>query len=227
MAETATIPPTIRSSKESSNSIPPLEPGDELHHGEFLRRFEAMPNLKKAELIRGLVFPMASPVSLKNHAEPDSLLGGWLFTYAADHKNLSTATNATVKLDPENVFQPDALLRRDDNDASSTIDEDDGYLSGAPELVVEIASSSVSRDAGAKKAVYLTAGVSEYILWRVEDGEIDWLHNNRTEGLWEELPLDQDTGCIESSEFPGLILNVDAALRLDAKTVLTTLQTNG
>ena len=41
--------------------IPSLENGDRLTRAEFERRYEAMPNLKKAELIEGVVY-MPSPV---------------------------------------------------------------------------------------------------------------------------------------------------------------------
>ncbi len=61
---------------------PPLENGDQLSATEFLRRFEAMPNLKKAELIQGQVYIMSSPVRFDQHAYPDGLVQGWLFTYA-------------------------------------------------------------------------------------------------------------------------------------------------
>ena len=36
-------------------TIPPLENGDKLTRAEFERRYHAMPNLKKAELIEGVV----------------------------------------------------------------------------------------------------------------------------------------------------------------------------
>ncbi len=48
---------------------PSLEPGDHLVREEFDRRYEAMPHLKMAELLRGVVY-MPSPVSLIQHAAP-------------------------------------------------------------------------------------------------------------------------------------------------------------
>ena len=44
--------------------IPPLEPGDRLSRAEFERRDDAMTNLKKAELIEGVVY-MPSPVRVR------------------------------------------------------------------------------------------------------------------------------------------------------------------
>jgi hypothetical protein len=36
--------------------VPPLQNGDHLTFHEFERRYEAMPHVKKAELIQGVVF---------------------------------------------------------------------------------------------------------------------------------------------------------------------------
>jgi hypothetical protein len=50
-------------------SIPPLENGDRLTRPEFERRYQAMTQLKKAELIAGVVY-MAAAVRAKNHGKP-------------------------------------------------------------------------------------------------------------------------------------------------------------
>ena len=57
----------------SSPSRPlPLESGEFMHSREFLRRYERLPQVKKAELIEGVVY-MGSPVSVR-HAKPDACL---------------------------------------------------------------------------------------------------------------------------------------------------------
>ena len=50
--------------------IPPLENGDRLSRAEFERRYQAMPQLRKAELIEGVVYNMSSPLRIKSHGEP-------------------------------------------------------------------------------------------------------------------------------------------------------------
>lgn len=60
-------------------TVPPLENGDRLSRTEFERRYMAMPKLKKAELIEGIVY-MASPLRFEPHAEPHADLMGWLWT---------------------------------------------------------------------------------------------------------------------------------------------------
>ena len=71
----------------SSPSRPlPLENGEFMHASEFLRRYERMPQVKKAELIEGVVY-MGSPVST-NHAISDGIIHGWLALYAAHHPSV-------------------------------------------------------------------------------------------------------------------------------------------
>lgn len=47
----------------------PLNEGDRLTRAEFERRYQAMPHLKKAELLRGVVY-MTSAVRLDRYGEP-------------------------------------------------------------------------------------------------------------------------------------------------------------
>ncbi len=97
----------------------------------------------------------------------------------------------------------------------------DGYIEGAPELVVEVASSSASYDLHAKLHVYRRNGVREYIVWRVLEQEIDWfvLHA----GQYERLALDAE-GLLRSEVFPGLWLDPTALLRGDLTTVFAVVQ---
>src|SRR5947208_1457199 len=87
-----------------------LENGAHLSAAEFLRRYKAMPEIKKAELVNG-IFYMASPVRYEQHAEPDSLIQGWLCIYAIASPGVRSATNSTTRLGPDDVLQPDGLLR--------------------------------------------------------------------------------------------------------------------
>ena len=206
---------TLKPATPAWRPVPSLENGDHLSAREFLRRYEAMPEVKKAELIQGIVH-MASPVRLDLHGKPDALIQGWLCVYAASHPEATHATNVTVRLDSDDVAQPDAVLFLDAAHGGKAAVDESGYLSGAPELVVEIAASSVSRDAREKLVSYRRAGVAEYLLWRVLDEEIDWF-------LLEEdeyRPIQPEEGLLRSRVFPGLALPVAAALSGDLATVL-------
>lgn len=58
-------------------AIPSLEPGDQLTRPEFERRYQAMPDCKKAELIDGVVY-LPSPVRYLGHGQPHGRLMMWI-----------------------------------------------------------------------------------------------------------------------------------------------------
>ncbi|HZN35176.1 MAG TPA: Uma2 family endonuclease, partial [Pirellulaceae bacterium] len=125
--------------------IPPLEPGDRLTRDEFERRYEAMPHLKKAELIEGVVY-MPSPVRFYRHGTPQSHLVTWLGNYRAATPGCEVGDNTTARLDMDNEPQPDAMLLIEPMCGGQVKVSEDDYIEGAPELVAEVASSSVSFD---------------------------------------------------------------------------------
>ncbi|NEO74981.1 Uma2 family endonuclease [Moorena sp. SIO4G3] len=200
------------------NPIPPLESGDLLTQKEFEQRYAQMPNVKKAELIEGVVY-MASPLRIKQHGEPHASIVTWLGVYKASTPNVQLGDNCTVRLDADNEPQPDALLRLT-VDGQSTISED-GYVEGAPELIVEIAASTASIDLNNKLKAYRRNQVQEYLVWRVYDGELDWFRLR--EGKYIKLEPN-DKGIICSDYFPGLWLAQDALLTGDLAQVLAILQ---
>ena len=199
-------------------TIPPLENGDKLTRSEFERRYHAMPNQKKAELVEGIVY-MASPLRITQHGEPHARIMLWLGFYQTFTPNLQLGDNSTVRLDFDNEPQPDALLRIKIG-GQSTISEDD-YVEGAPELIVEIAASSASYDLHQKLKVYRRNQVQEYLVWRVDDGQFDWFRLNNEEYIKLETNAD---GVICSEVFPGLWLNTSALLAGDLAKVLAVLQ---
>src|SRR5437867_3313979 len=153
--------------------VPLLESGDHLSREEFERRYEALPDLKKAELIEGVVY-VGSPVRIDVHGKPHGLITGWLAVYTAATPGVELADNTTVRLDVRNEPQPDALLRLDPAAGGRSRTSEDGYVEGPPELAVEVAASSASIDRHAKFRVYERNGVGEYLLWQVLDRRLDW-----------------------------------------------------
>lgn len=206
-------------SHSTTRPIPPLEDGDCLTRAEFERRYEAMPALKKAELIDGVVYTQPR-VPYETHGRQHARLGGWLGCYAAHTPPFEGGSNSTVRLDLDNVPQPDLLLRLPESAGGQSRVDADGYIEGPPELVAEIVASSAAYDLHQKLNVYRRHGVREYLVWRVLDDAIDWLILR--EGRFDRLP--PDTGGIYKSEaFPGLWLDAAALLRGDQSQVLRVL----
>lgn len=199
-------------------AIPPLENGDKLLRAEFERRYQAMPQIKKAELIEGIVY-MASPLRIKSHAEPHAHIITWLGVYITSQPGIGLADNATVRLDEENEPQPDVLLRIESG-GQSRISADD-YVEGAPELIVEIAASTASINLHKKLEIYCRHQVQEYLVWRVQEGELDWLRLNQ--GKYIKLEENAE-GIICSEIFPGLCLDKSALLAGNLAKVLAVLQ---
>ena len=205
---------------QANGAILPLENGDRLTRAEFEQRYDAMPELKKAELIDGEVY-MPSPVRFGRHSHPHTRLVTWLGNYETDTPGVQAGDNGSFRLDLDNEPQPDAfLIIRPDHGGQVRISDDD-YIEGAPELVAEVASSSVSFDLGRKGDVYRRNGVREYIVWRVLDQQLDWFVNR--DGRFEPLPPAAD-GILRSTVFSGLWLDPVALVRGEKATVQATLQ---
>lgn len=200
--------------------VPALQAGDRLTREEFERRYQAMPDVKKAELIEGVVY-MASPVSTSRQGAPHFRLTTWLGVYEASTHGIQGADNATVRLDWKNEPQPDLYLRILPEHGGQTHDNGDcvsdgDCVSGSPELCCEVSASSASYDLHDKKAAYLRNGVLEYLVWRVDDRAIDWFALRGG----EYVPLESDHGLFKSQVFSGLWLDAEALLQGDMRRVL-------
>jgi len=201
-------------------TIPPLENGDKLTRDEFERRYDAMPNLKKAELIEGIVY-MPAALRFRSHGQPHSWMITWLVTYETLTPGVAVGDAPTVRLDSDNEPQPDAVLLVTPEAGGQSRLSDDDYIEGAPELIVEIAASSAAIDLHAKKQAYRRNGVKEYIVWQVLDKKIDWFYLEKGEYL--DLPVEPDE-ILRSRMFPGLWLAVADLLAGDMQEVLAVLQ---
>jgi Uma2 family endonuclease len=200
--------------------VPPLEPGDRLTRDEFERRYEAMPELKKAELIEGVVY-MPSPVRQRHHGRPHLHLATWLGNYEAATPGVEGGDNSTARLDLDNTPQPDLVLFVDPARGGHARISADDYIEGGPELVAEVAASSASYDLHTKLEVYRRNGVKEYIVWRVRDRQIDWFVLRGVR--FEQMPPSPD-GVLRSEAFPGLWLVAEALLSGDLARVLAVVQ---
>jgi Uma2 family endonuclease len=198
----------------------PLENGDRLTRSEFERRYAARPDIKKAELIEGVVY-MPPAVRLASHGEPHLRMVTWIGNYVVSTPGVRAADNTTVRLDMDNEPQPDVLLCIEPKAGGQSRVSDDDYLEGAPELIVEVAASSATYDLHDKLRVYRRNGVREYLVWRVYERRIDWFVLVDD----EYGPLAPDAaGLLHSRAFPGLRLQVEALLAGDVAAVLAELR---
>lgn len=197
------------------SALPLLENGDCMSREEFHRRYSECEGFERVELIEGVVY-MPSPIRARGHAREQTLIVRWLLAYTDNRDALEAITPTSILLDDDNEPEPDAILffaHPDRYDAG-------GYFVGAPELVVEIAASSVSRDLHQKKRAYERNGVLEYLVWRTQDGAFDWFQLRDGTYVRREPGAD---GIIESEVFPGLRLDVPKLLAHDRRGVLAAL----
>jgi Uma2 family endonuclease len=213
--------PVLSPERPAAKGERPLENGEHLEAEEFLRRYEAMPELKKAELIQGIVYIMSSPVNAQFHGEPDNIIQGCLALYCSATPGTESAANSTTILNTRNVPQPDAMLRILAECGGRCQLDEEGYILRGPELAVEIAASSTAIDAYEKRDAYAGAGIQEYILWRTWDNQLDWW--TLEAGTYQPLSVDAG-GILRSKVFPGLWLNRAALLQRNRAAIMSTLQ---
>jgi Uma2 family endonuclease len=203
----------------SNGAIPPLENGDRLTRAEFERRYDAMAHVTRAELIEGHVF-LPGPIRPRQHSFALSMLISCLGGYEKGTSGVEARNNGRVRLDKDKEFQPDAcLVVRPERGGQVRISEGN-YIDGEPELVAEVATSSVSYNLGKKLNVYRRCGVREYIVWRVLDRQIDWFVNCK--GQLELMPAGRD-GILRSKVFPGLWLDPSALVQAETAKVMSIL----
>jgi Uma2 family endonuclease len=186
-----------------------------------MERYETMPENVKAERIEGMVYMPASAVSAGFHGRPHAQMTTWLGVYEAATPGVAVADNSTTVLDVDNDPQPDLCFYILPSRGGTVKIDAKGYIVGSPELIVEIAASSVSFDLGAKLNVFRRNGVKEYVVHRTYDGEIDWFILR--DGQYEKLAPDA-RGVYQSQTFPGLWLNAGAMIEGNLAAVLATLQ---
>lgn len=193
--------------------VPPLLAGDKLTREQFLRRWEADPSVKLAELIGGIVY-MPSPVWVE-HGGMDGDVGGWLSVYKAATPGTASERNTTSFM-LDDTPQPDLNLRLlPEYGGSSWVEEH--YLHGVPEFVAEVCVSSASYDLHQKYELYQAAGIPEYLAVVMFEQEIRW--HVLDDGRYQLLSPDAD-GLWRSRIFPGLWLDGQALLAGNLRQVL-------
>ena len=195
----------------------PLTTGMRMDRDEFIRRWEALPGLKRAELIEGIVY-VPSPLGYRHgryHVHLSVLVGG----YGGRTPGVEAGSKSTYYM-LKSAPQPDLFLRLlTECGGQSHVKKN--FLHGAPELAIEISDSSASDDFGPKLKLYRRAGVQEYITVDAASGRVVW--RTLTEGSYRELAADAE-GVLRSRVFPGLWLNPSHVVDCDYTAQLALLE---
>jgi Uma2 family endonuclease len=196
---------------------PVLVTGERMSLKEFFRRWEALPDLKHAELIDGVVY-VPSPVSLE-HGSLDTLVHWWLAQYALATPGCRAGNNSTWLM-RGSAPQPDAFLQILPSHGGQSRTRKQ-YGAGAPELVVEICLTSTEVDFGPKLRLYQKAGVREYITVEMFGERITW--RILQDGIYanQEKPADS---ILRSQVFPGLWLDIGGFWAEDGAKMLAALK---
>lgn len=214
----ATLTSRLPAPDSLGRELPLLENGDRLDQPTYHALYLNMPEGFRAQLIGGLVF-VASPVGL-SHMRLCRLADRWLAQYEEATPGTEALANGTVVLGPENEPEPDCILRFLPEYGGQT-SESGGYLSGPPELVVEVAVSTAGLDLHLKKLDYERAGVREYVVVLLREREVRWFR--LVEGAYVALTPGTDR-VLRSEVFPGLWLQPEALLSGNRKLLREVLQ---
>ena len=128
--------------------------------------YKALPETKQhVELIHGeLIVHQYGDENMPGgpkdaHQQSISLIQAFLYQLVPARE--VRAANTDVYLDNENIVQPDVLWAS--SESGQCVRQDDGYLHGAPDLVIEVLSPTTARhDRSTKFNLYEKNGVREY-----------------------------------------------------------------
>ena len=198
-------------------AAPYLHAGDNMTRDKFLRIWNKLPNLKRAELIGGIVYIMSSPLSIE-HGDMDNNMGVWIGNYRIATPGCASGNNASALL-LDDCPQPDLNLRvKPEFGGKSRVQKK--LLAGPAELLIEVCLSSASLDLHQKFDLYEEAGVPEYLVVILKKKQIRW--HRLVNGKYKLLAPDAE-GVYRSHVFPGLWLDSVALFKDDMAKVLATL----
>jgi Uma2 family endonuclease len=191
--------------------------GESMSQPEFHRRYLAGSDGTRWELIRGTVFQV--PPRTEPNGRYTALLGGLVTHYELSTPGVCPALGITRILGDRSEPQPDLIMRLLPGYGGLAKLDEDQYLVGPPELVVEVAHSTRSIDMNGKRADYLAAGVQEYLVLCVEEEEIHYFHFPSK----QKLKADK-AGVWKSRVFPGLWIDGPALIACDGLRLVAAVQ---
>ena len=131
--------------------------------------FRMLPEGTLCEVIDNVLY--MSPAPKYDHQRLLSILFRNLAAFV-ENKNLGEAIISPFDVYLEDLLsavQPDLLFVSDEN---RSILKEDGYIHGAPDLIIEVLSTDTKRDKVFKKTLYEKAGVKEYFIVNPKDSKV-------------------------------------------------------
>ena len=203
-----------------------LAPPETLTHGQpisradFIRITEAHPSrYRHVERLDGRAYENADSGRRTRHSLPRSQIVGLLGYYYSRTPGTEPGDNGTAQIVDDHDPQPDAYLLIRPECGGQTRFTDDDYIQNAPELIVEIAGSSLGKDLGRLKEIYEADGCREYLVWATARDRV-FAFRNGPHGFEPSDPAD---GVFRSGAFPGLGLDLAALVRGDIVAAFETL----
>ena len=180
--------------------------GERLDRATFHARYLDTPEDFHAELIGGVVYPRGRTTWM--HSGGLSKLMYAVTTYDMKTPGVECLPRLTILLDDETEAEPDLCIRLErEVGGRSWVDEDD-YLAGPPECLIEISDHDTERlDTVDKLSAYELGGIGEYIIFLVREKRVLWYV--REDGRFVERSVPPD-GVVCPCSFPGLRLDTDA-----------------
>ncbi len=131
--------------------------------------FRILPEGTLCEVIDNILY--MSPAPKYNHQRLLFFLSKKI-SYHVEARQLGEIMISPFDVYLENLFsavQPDILFVSNEN---RSILKEDGYIHGAPDLIIEVLSADTKRDKIIKKNLYERAGVKEYFIINPKDSNV-------------------------------------------------------
>ena len=93
----------------SEQAPPPMRTGDRMTREEFERIYSQHPEIKRAELIEGVVY-VSSAVRCRKHGKPHGQIMTWLGVDTANSPGVKCGDDSTVRMESVSEPQPDGML---------------------------------------------------------------------------------------------------------------------
>lgn len=157
-----------------------------------LELFKILPEGTQCQLIHNHI--IMSPSPKWKHQDIVATILTAFRNFLVKNKAGKVLSDVDVYLNEENVYRPDVLFIANEQ---MQILGDDGYVHGAPLLVIEVLShGTAGYDKKEKKEIYATCGVKEY--WLIDQTTLQCTGFKNDNGIFTEISKTQENFTLHS-----------------------------